>query len=198
MTLPKHPLKKDFVRGGVPFITANCVRNFTVSPDPEQTLDSSWKTRLRIGHARSGDVLLTHKGTVGEVAIVPDDLPEVILSPQVTLYRVQDSNVISREYLAVALLSRKFQDELKAIASAQSTRAYIGITKQKTLAIPIPELNDQKQVVESFFATADAIATYRHLEESASQLFSSLLHHLMTGKVRIPEFAKAGQQGVVA
>ena len=94
----KHPKVSDFTESGIPFVTANCVSDGLINVVNAYKLADEWLRILRIGFAKSGDVLLTHKGTVGEVAVVPANLNTLILSPQVTYYRL--SNSISNHYLA--------------------------------------------------------------------------------------------------
>ena len=43
---------------------------------------------LKKGFAKPGDVLLTHKATMGRTAIVDESYPYIVLTPQVTYYRV--------------------------------------------------------------------------------------------------------------
>jgi len=134
----KHPKQQDFGGKGVPFITANCVRSGKVSFKEVKFLSEDWLSRLRIGFSKPGDVLLTHKGTIGETSILQNTYPVVILSPQVTYYRIKGEEILDPTYLFAAFQTSSFQNQLKALASTQSTRAYIGITKQATLLIPFP------------------------------------------------------------
>jgi type I restriction enzyme S subunit len=94
----KHPLVVDFAPVGIPFVTANCFQGGSLNLAQSYRLPESWLTKLRVGFARPGDVLLTHKGTIGEVALAPQTEKDLILSPQVTYYRTTDR--LSAAYLA--------------------------------------------------------------------------------------------------
>lgn len=91
---------------------------------------------LRKGFAKPNDVLLTHKATLGRVAIVPEGNDYIILTPQVTYYRVHKG--LSNVYLRYYFTSSYFQSILESFAGGGSTRAYIGITKQCELPIYLP------------------------------------------------------------
>src|SRR6266850_1619151 len=84
----KHPVASDYVSDGVPFLMASDIRDGVVDLTPCKFISREQADSLRIGFARSGDVLLTHKGTVGSVAILPEVEDYVMLTPQVTYYRV--------------------------------------------------------------------------------------------------------------
>ena len=91
-----HPKASDYVESGVPFVMAGDIRDGRLLLDTCKRLPKARTDLLRIGFARSGDVLLTHKGTVGEVAIVPSVDDYVMLTPQVTYYRTDGSKLFNR------------------------------------------------------------------------------------------------------
>jgi len=193
----KHPKQSDFREGGVPFLTANCIKNGRVVFTSANFLDEVWLRKLRIGFAEPGDVLLTHKGTIGEVAVLGDQYQVTILSPQVTYYRIAKLDYLERDYLAAAMQSDPFQKELRAIASAQSTRAYVGITKQKEMQIAIPPIKEQR-VIASILQPLDRKMTAgEKLKSALVALFQTLLSNLMNGRVRVPEKDSNAEREVV-
>src|ERR1043166_3315476 len=121
-----HPKATEYVLEGIPFVMASDVRNGQLLLSTAKRLPKAKTDRLRIGFSKPGDVLLTHKGTVGEVAIVPMVDDYVMLTPQVTYYRTNSTQLDAR-FLSFAFRSPYFQDQLRNI-SAQSTRPYVGIT----------------------------------------------------------------------
>ena len=131
-----HPKVSDYVSSGVPFIMANNLSDGFVDLTQCAFITEKQAKSLRKGFAKPNDVLLTHKATLGRVAIVPEGYKYVILTPQVTYYRVHKglSNVYLRYYFA----SSYFQSILESFAGGGSTRAYIGITKQCELPIYLP------------------------------------------------------------
>jgi type I restriction enzyme S subunit len=140
----KHPVASDYVSDGVPFLMASDIRDGVVDLKTCKFISREQSDSLRIGFARSGDVLLTHKGTVGNVAILPEIEDYVMLTPQVTYYRVNPQK-LSNRYLHFAFCDPGFQDRLVA-RSAQSTRPYIGITAQRDLEISWCDRREQEQI----------------------------------------------------
>jgi type I restriction enzyme S subunit len=158
----KHPKARDFRTGGVPFVMSNNVRDGCVDLLGCKFISPELAAGLRIGFARTNDVLLTHKGTVGEVAIVLIlETQYIMLTPQVTYYRVKDPTQLDFRYVAIALRSGSFQRQLQR-ASSQSTRDYVGIVGQRRLLITIPPLPMQLSL----------LARTSALDQSLSQLES--------------------------
>lgn len=131
-----HPKASDYVAAGVPFIMANNLSDGFVDLKQCAFITERQAKSLRKGFAKPNDVLLTHKATLGRVAIVPSDYDYIILTPQVTYYRVRKG--ISSVYLRYYFASSYFQATLESFAGGGSTRAYIGITKQCELPVYLP------------------------------------------------------------
>jgi type I restriction enzyme S subunit len=149
--------------GGVKMIPFLMARNFQ---DGRVDLSGACKIpkllgdSLRIGFARTGDVLLTHKGSIGLVAIVPDVPDYVMLTPQVTYYRTNPNKLVN-SYLKYAFQAPFFHDQLNSF-SAQSTRPYIGITAQRELLLDVPPVPMQRQI-------AGILSTYDDLIENSQR-----------------------------
>lgn len=165
-----HPKGRDFIDVGVPFLTAGDIRNGKVHLSGAKRVSREQADGLRIGFAHPGDVLLTHKGTVGEVAVLPQlEEPYAMLSPQVTYYRVRQMALLSPAFLYHALQAPPFQRQLR-LMSQQSTRAYVGITKQRTLFIPFPPVNEQVEITRRFAALERAHATEGEFQAKTAAL----------------------------
>ena len=143
----KHPKVSEYVDDGVPFIMANNIVNGLVDYDNCSKITRERADKLDKGFSHDGDVLITHKGTIGRTAIVHTKLDYIILTPQVTYYRPL-KGIIS-EYLKGYFDTDFFQGEMKKLAAAGgSTRAYVGITNQTQLQFVIPSLDLQTQYAE--------------------------------------------------
>jgi type I restriction enzyme S subunit len=59
----------------------------------------------------------------------------------------------------------------------------------RSMPIPMPGLAVQRQVVDVLSSVDSGLAAEEKRREALDALFKSLLHHLMTAKLRLPEFA---------
>ncbi len=142
-----HPIAAEYVDEGIPFLMANNVRGGEIDLTDCKRITKERADKLRIGFAKSGDMLLTHKGTVGEVAIIPACILEDywMLTPQVTYYRWSKKQFDS-QFFACQFQSKSIQTQLDIIGSKQSTRAYIGLIAQGDLIVAIPPISEQKAI----------------------------------------------------
>jgi type I restriction enzyme S subunit len=176
----KHPKTSDYVDDGVPFIMANNIAGNRVDIDGAQKIPLVLADSLRIGFAKTGDVLLTHKGTIGSTAIVDTTLPYLMLTPQVTYYRTNPEKLRNR-YLMYAFREELFQKTIISLAQ-QATRPYIGITAQRRLKIRWKPIDQQDRVVEILSAYDDLIENNRRriqlLEQAVRLLYKEWFVHL--------------------
>ncbi|MCG6136995.1 MAG: restriction endonuclease subunit S [Nostoc sp. LLA-1] len=175
-----HPKKSDFTESGIPFVMASDLVKGAVNQETCNFISREQAGSLRKGFAKNGDVLLSHKGTIGRSAILQTSLDYVVLTPQVTYYRILDNSVLDNRFLYYSFHSPKFQNEIKKIAGAGSTRAYIGITQQLQLHIPIAPIAEQKRIVaildEAFEGIDRAIANTEKNLANSRELFESYLN----------------------
>lgn len=87
-----RPRRDEFVVDGVAFVRAADISGGFVDFERADAIDEVALERLRKGIGLPGDILLTHKGTVGRVARVPNDAPPFVCSPQTTFWRILDPN----------------------------------------------------------------------------------------------------------
>lgn len=149
-----HPKVSEFTTEGLPFITANLVRNARIDYDAAPRVTGSTLGRLRVGFSYPGDVILTHKGTVGRVAVATR---EAVLTPQTTYYR--SSEAIDPNYLALFIGSFLFYEQLANVMS-QTTRDFVPITQQYKLTVILPPRAEQLEIVDrtnKLLAAAEAL-----------------------------------------
>ncbi len=142
----KHPKGDDYVPEGVPFLMAQDLVNKRVDFDSCHFITEKQASTLKKGWAKPGDVLLTHKGTIGRVAIVQEsDYEDMLLTPQITYYRCLKD--INNEYLAAYFETAFFEEQLRQMTTG-STRACVTITQQEKLELIIPPVEKQIAFVE--------------------------------------------------
>lgn len=170
-----HPKASDYVVEGIPFVMASDIVNGTVDVVGCKKLAKPLADKLRIGFSRPGDILLSHKGTVGLVAITPAVPDYIMLTPQVTYYRVKDGGRLKQKFLEIYFRSQYFQRSLKVL-SAQSTRAYIGITAQKKIKVPLLSGCQQDQIISLWQQLEETKLRIRTKRSAACKLSESIIN----------------------
>lgn len=171
-----HPTATDYVSKGIPFVMASDLKNGVIDYENCKFITHERAKKLQKGFAKKNDILLTHKATIGRTAIVKElsDSDFIMLTPQVTYYRVKDYNRLNNQFLRYYFESQKFQEILSQWAGAGSTRAYIGITNQLDLPIFIPPLSKQKRIAHILGSLDDKIEINRKMNETLEQMALAL------------------------
>lgn len=190
-----HPKSSDFVDQGIPFIMASNLANGNVDTVNCAFILEEQAKRLRKGFSITGDVLLSHKATMGRTAIVGKlDVPYIMLTPQVTYYRIKDSSRLDPRYLKFYFDGPRFQTLLESWANKGSTRAYLGIVAQLDLPVVVPPISIQRAIA-NILGTLDDKIELNHkinqtLEEMARAIFKSWFVDCESGHNR----AKGGKR----
>ena len=172
----RHPKASDYTDSGVPFLMASDIRSGKVDLTGCKFISCAVADDLRPAfRAMTGDVLLTHKGTVGEVALLSAlRAPYAMLTPQVTYYRVIDRQRLLPEYLCIALQTAAVRQQLWSLGR-QSTRAFVSITTQLRLRLPIVPLSEQRVLVDSVFRLSCSLDAVRLRRSDCRNLIQSAM-----------------------
>jgi len=192
-----HPKSADYVSEGIPFVMASDLEAGRVNFSRCKFITEKQASKLRKGFAKAGDILISHKATIGRTAIVQEnDFPFIMLTPQVTYYRVTDKEKLSNIYLKAYLDSPFFQSLLALWAGAGSTRAYLGITGQLKLPVIIPPADKQDFIASQVLAINEKIElntqTNQTLEAIAQALFKSWFVDFDPVKAKIATLESGG------
>lgn len=140
----KHPTSKDYIKEGIPFVMVSDISCGKINYDTCKYISKNTRDNLDKGFAKPGDVLLSHKATIGMTCIVDDKFDEIVLTPQLTYYRVVKN--INNRYLKYYFDSPYFQSIFRNWAKSGSTRSYLGITAQLKLPILLPNIEIQNKI----------------------------------------------------
>ena len=92
-------------------------------------------------------------------------------------------NSVDKRFLYY-LLSSKF--EILNTQTTGSTIPHVSKTLFQDLLIPLPPLNEQREISGSLQTVDRKIEAEEARKEALDTLFRSLLHYLMTAKIRLP------------
>jgi type I restriction enzyme S subunit len=189
-----HPKAKEFAESGIPFITAANVRDDGIDYEGAPKVSGPALKRLRVGFAKSGDAILTHKGSVGRAAL---NTRECVLTPQTTYYR-WDSSIVNAKYSVYYFRSTLFYQQLAAVMS-QTTRDFVPIGEQYRLFLIVPPLQEQDEIVgraDALFALADTIGKQVAAAAARSgRLPPAILAKAFSGELVPTEAELARQEG---
>ncbi len=176
-----HPKSSDFVDKGVPFLMVNNVKKYCADLTKCNFISDDQARKLRIGFAKNNDVLITHKATIGKTVMLFTNYEKVVLTPQITYYRIKDKHKMRSSFLYSVFKSQEFQNQFAAF-SEQSTRSYLSILNQRFLEILLPMSNVIISYDKQVVVLLKQIYNYTQINQKLTQLQSLLLSRLAVGE----------------
>ena len=130
----------------------------------------------------AGDIILVMVGaTRGKLVLISEDILPALLNQNMWRLKPKDknlNNIYFYFYLLheMPLFTRKLSEE---------ARGFFKKKELKNLPIPLPPLPVQQKIAQILKAVDDKISAEEKKKEALQALFKTMLHHLMTGKIRV-------------
>lgn len=134
---------------GIPFLSGSNVTDFKLNDNDLRFIDQSKYDKFKKAIAKRGDIIITHRGTLGQIVFVPETskYPEYIISQ--SQFRVRVNEKVIPQYLVYFFHSRLGQHILLSNASRVGVPALARPTTTfKQLRIPLPDLKTQNTCVQ--------------------------------------------------
>ena len=168
-----------FVDSGVPVLNGSNLEGFSLSEKTFRYVTRKKADSLNKANAHRGDIVITHRGTLGQIVFIPQDSKYDRYVISQSQFRVRCNDKVLPEYLVYyfhtpigqhKLLSNASQVGVPALARPSSTFQQIEVV--------LPELSIQKCVVEIISTIQKKIVNNQelndNLQQQAAALFSSL------------------------
>ena len=137
-----------------------------------------------------GDILITTRGTIGKVAIVPEGANEGILHPCIIKFRV-DKEMIIPELLQLIFNESDFVKDQFTLMSNATTIEVIYSYSLKDILLPVIPADEQKKIYgylsKKCLAIDGIIAEKQKSLATITQHKKSLIYEYVTGKKRVKE-----------
>ena len=156
-----------FVDSGVPVLNGSNLEGFSLSEKTFRYVTRKKADSLNKANAHRGDIVITHRGTLGQIAFIPQDsrYDRYVISQ--SQFRVRCNDKVLPEYLVYyfhtpigqhKLLSNASQVGVPALARPSSTFQQIEVV--------LPELSIQKCVVEIISTIQKKIVNNQELNDN--------------------------------
>jgi type I restriction enzyme S subunit len=131
-------------------------------------------------------VYISIAGTIGLVGTVPPELDGANLTENAAKLIILDQDHLSQTYLVYALTSEHCQTQIHQ-RSTKTSQPKLALTRIRQIHLPLPSLDEQREIARILQTVDRKIEAEEARKEALEELFRSLLHHLMTAKVRLPQ-----------
>lgn len=178
-----------FVDSGVPVLNGSNLEGFSLSEKTFRYVTRKKADSLNKANAHRGDIVITHRGTLGQIVFIPQDSKYDRYVISQSQFRVRCNDKVLPEYLVYyfhtpigqhKLLSNASQVGVPALARPSSTFQQIEVV--------LPELSIQKCVVEIISTIQKKIVNNQELNDNLEQQAQSYFQELFVDNAD-PEWA---------
>lgn len=141
--------KECFVDSGIPVLNGSNLTDVAMNDDAFRYVTKEKADSLGRANAQRGDVVVTHRGTLGQISFIPKDsmYDRYVISQ--SQFRFRCNEKVIPEYLVYYFHTRKGQHDLLSNASQVGVPALARATTTfQQLEIDLPEIEEQRKIVE--------------------------------------------------
>lgn len=173
-------VKKEFyVDNGVPILNGSNLQGFKLQEDSFGYLTKEKADSLKKCNAHRGDIIVTHRGTLGQIVYVPVDskYDRYVISQSQFRFRCK-ADLVDVRYLVYYFHTREGQYKILANASQVGVPALARATSTfRLIDIKLPPLDDQRRIA-SILSSLDRKIELNNkinadLEEMAQAIFKN-------------------------
>ena len=169
----------NFIDSGIPVLNGSNLQGFKLNEDSFNYVSQEKADSLGKANAHKGDVVITHRGTLGQIVYIPEDSKYkqyVISQSQFRLKLNQD--LIRPDFFVYFFHTRLGQHRILMNASQVGVPALARPTSTfKEVLVPVPSMDAQIKVMDILHSLDDKIEVNRrineNLEQQAQALFKS-------------------------
>ena len=185
------PIPKTPPKGGANIVsTADITKDGRLLYSQIRQVEAPARTIARLT-LKGGDLLFNWRNSpelVGKTTIFDKQLEPHIFASFILRIRT-DEHRTHNLFLKQLLNHYRTSGVFLSLARRAVNQANYNRNEISVLRIPLPALPEQREIAAQLSAVDAKLAAEESRRAALAALFQSLLHQLMTGKVRVPEFA---------
>jgi type I restriction enzyme S subunit len=146
---------------GVPILRVGEVHDGFITPSFGDHVHENFRSKFAAKMSAAGDIVVTTKGTVGRVALMREDHPEFVYSPQVCFFRCSAGSGIAPEWLYFWFKGPEFMVQALGVQSQTDMAPYINLADMRSISITVPPMREQRAIAGVLGALDDKIESNR-------------------------------------
>lgn len=187
----------DYVEQGIPVIRTVNITNLGFSSENLKFMRYEKYIQLKRHSVRPNDVLFSKVGTIGNACILPDSIPEAILSTTGSCKITLEQSSVIPEYLVYVIQS--MNEQLMQIANS-NVQPFLNMSNIRGLNIPLPKLDEQKDILQAIninlLKIDDLIDKASKFELLLQERRTALISAAVTGKIDVRDWVAPETQKV--
>lgn len=162
-----------FVDSGIPVLNGSNLTGFALNDNSFRYVTPEKADSLGKENAYRGDIVITHRGTLGQIVFIPENSKHSRYVISQSQFRVKCNEKVLPEYLVYYFHTNAGQHKLLSNASQVGVPALArASTTFQTLEIDIPDVTEQRKIV-------DLLETIREKIELNNAINNNLLEQVL-------------------
>jgi type I restriction enzyme S subunit len=186
---------ETFVDSGVPIISGNHLRGLYLNELGYNYITEEHARRLSNSLVRAGDIIFTHAGNIGQVALISDDCDySYYVISQRQFYLRCDKTKALPEYINYFFHSREGQGKLLANASQTGVPSIARPSSHlKGISVVLPPVEIQLKWLETVKAMLQSLNNNSKENKRLISIRDSILPRLMSGELSVADLGDITQ-----
>ena len=181
--------KQNKTGKGLPVSRIETISTSIIDPIKIGYIDRLTNEEIEKYKLNEGDILFSHINSepyLGNSAIYENNPPLLIHGMNLLMLRVKQ-DIINPNFLNYLFNLYRRKGIFISIASRAVNQSSINQGKLKLLLIPLPPLPEQQKIASILSVIDEKIQAEENKKKALEDLFKSMLHNLMTGRIRVKD-----------
>ena len=167
-----------FVDSGVPVLNGSNLDGFTLKEESFRYVTEQKADSLKRANAKKGDIVITHRGTLGQIVYIPQNAKYERYVISQSQFRIRCNEHVLPEYLVFYFHTRVGQHKILSNASQVGVPALARpSTTFQQIEVELPDIEVQKKIVSILQSFNDKIELNNkinaNLQQQAQAIFKS-------------------------
>ena len=170
-----YPKQEDFSdKGHCIFLSAKNVTSCGFNFDNKVFISLEKDNQLKAGKLKRNDIVITTRGTIGNIAIYDDKIPynDVRINSGMLILRA-DSNKLDTKFLYYYLSSKEFKEQVNSLISGSAV-PQLPIRDIKKLTLPNITKKQQEKIANIISSFEDRIELNTQINQTLEQIAQAL------------------------
>jgi len=139
---------------------------------------------LKSFEVRSGDILVTAAGSLGAIAIVPENIKPGIINQALIRIHLDETKMTKKffKYLFDKIIATGM---IEKYSHGATLKNFASVSILKNLKIPLPSLPEQQEIAEILRTIDQKIEIEKKKKELYGELFKTMLNKIMNGEIDV-------------
>lgn len=174
----------QYTTSGILFVRSQNVGDGRMEWSDQAFLPPAWNEKEKRSVLKAGDVLVNLVGaSIGRAAVGGYEIEGANCNQAVSFIRLKPKTLVG-EFLVGFLLTPEGQRQIHT-TKKDIARANLSLEDVRNLVVPKPDYDEQIEIASILQAIDRKISVHERRRATLQELFKTLLHKLMTGKIRV-------------